>query len=297
MENPSSSQPRALTPQQQLHYNEKGYYFPIKVLSENEVADFRGRFEDYVDQREERLKSLLQRDRRNYFTDLHLCMEWVYRIVSNPIVLDAVESILGPNLLVWGAQWFPKLPSEKAYVSWHQDGTYWGLHPPSVTTAWIAFTESNMENGCMRVVPGTHKFPLLPQRETYAANNMLSRGQEIAVEVDEQQAVDLVLRPGEMSLHHIGIIHGSGPNQSKGPRIGLAIRYIAPEVKQSGRERDVAMLVRGKDEYGNFKLVTPPERDESPEESAVLAEAQRRKTANIMADQPPRPNGFVRKEG
>jgi len=142
----------------------------------------------------------------------------------------------------------------------------------------------------MRVVPGTHKYPLLPQRETYAANNMLSRGQEIAVEVDERQAVDLVLRPGEMSLHHIGIIHGSGPNKTNGPRIGLAVRYVAPEVMQTGRERDIAVLVRGKDEYGHFEVVNPPERDVRPEESSLLAEAQRRKSANILPDQPPRPN-------
>jgi chlorinating enzyme len=221
---------------------------------------------------------------------MHLCLEWVYRIVSDSSILDAVESILGPNLLVWGAQWFPKLPHEKAYVSWHQDGTYWGLHPPSVTTAWIAISESTRENGCMRVVPGTHEHPMLPQRETYATNNMLSRGQEIAVEVDEKQAVDLVLNPGEMSLHHIAIVHGSGPNTSNNTRIGLAVRYIAPEVMQSGRERDIAVLVRGKDDYGHFELASPPARDESPEESSLLAEAQRRKSANILPDQPPRPN-------
>jgi hypothetical protein len=290
MVNALSNPPRSLTPQQQFHYQEKGYYFPIRVFDEVEAADFRRRFQEYYDQRQDRLKGLLQRDRRNYLTDMHLCLEWAYKMVSNPNVLDAVESILGPNVLAWTAQWFPKLPQEKAYVSWHQDGTYWGLRPPSVTTAWIALSESNPENGCMRVVPGTHKYPLLEQRETYAANNMLSRGQEIAAEVDEKQAVDLVLRPGEMSLHHIGIIHGSGPNLSHGPRIGLAIRYIAPEVMQTGRERDIAMLVRGKDDYGHFELVNPPERDESPEESAIVAEAMRRRTTNIMPDDSPRPN-------
>jgi len=118
---------------------------------------------------------------------------------------------------------------------------------------------------------------------------MLSRGQEIAVEVDEKQAVDLVLNPGEMSLHHIAIVHGSGPNNTNGARIGLAVRYIAPEVMQSGRERDIAMLVRGRDDYGHFELANPPERDASPEESSVLAEALRRKSANILSDQAPRP--------
>jgi hypothetical protein len=288
-----SRSPRGLTPREKVDYQEQGYYFPIRVFSEAEAAGLRKRFLDYVDPRQERLSGMLQRDRRNVFTDLHLCLPWVYRLVSHPPVLNAVESVLGPNLLVWGSQWFPKLPGEKAYVSWHQDGTYWGLNPPSVTTAWIALSASNRENGCMRVVPGTHNSPLLPQRDTYAANNMLSRGQEIAVEVDENKAVDLVLRPGEMSLHHIGIVHGSGPNSSDGPRIGLAVRYITPEVRQSGQARDFAVLVRGRDDHGNFDLVEPPERDDNPEESTLLAEAQRRKSANIMPDQAP-PNAGVR---
>jgi ectoine hydroxylase-related dioxygenase (phytanoyl-CoA dioxygenase family) len=227
------------------------------------------------------MKGLLPRDRRAYLTETHLFLRWVYRIVSHPRVLDAVESVLGPNLLVWGSQWFPKMPGDKAYVSWHQDGTYWGLTPPSVTTAWVALSASTRENGCMRVVPQTHKAAMLPQRETYAPDNMLSRGQEIAVEVDEAQAVDLVLRPGEFSLHHIGTVHGSGPNHSNQPRIGLAIRYIAPEVVQQGA-RDVALLVRGKDEHGHFDLVAPPDRDGSLEENSTHAEALRRKTGNIM---------------
>ena len=123
-----------------------------------------------------------------------------------------------------------------------------------------------------------------------AANNMLSRGQEIAVEVDENQAVDLILRPGEMSVHHIGIIHGSGPNQSKRSRIGLAIRYIAPEVMQAGRERDVAMLVRGKDEYGHFEVVNPPERDEPPRKARCWPKPSGANPPISLADQPPRPS-------
>lgn len=289
MQNALPNQAGSLTPEQLSFYQEHGYYFPISVFGEAEAADFRKRFDDYLGQREAQVKGMLQRDRRNTFTDLHLCMPWVYQMVSHPLVLDAVESVLGPNLLVWGAQWFPKLPGEKAYVSWHQDGAYWGLKPPTVTTAWIAITESVRENGCMRVVPGTHQYPSLPQRETYAADNMLSRGQETAVEIDEKKAVDLVLRRGEISLHHVGAVHGSGPNTSNGPRIGLAVRYIAPEVKQSGRKLDIAVLVRGKDEYGHFELAKPTERGENPEESALLAEAHRRKTANIMPSQPPRP--------
>jgi chlorinating enzyme len=277
-----ADQSRKLDPGQQSFYAEKGYFFPLRALDTEEANGFLKRFLEYGDQNAHRLRGLLQRDRRIYLSEMHLFLEWVYRIVSHSSVLDAVESVLGPNILVWGSQWFPKLPGDRAYVSWHQDGTYWGLHPPSVTTAWIAFSESTPENGCMRVVPGTHKTPKLPQRETYAPDNMLSRGQEIAVEVDEAQAVDLILQPGEMSLHHIGIVHGSGPNSSSRARIGLAVRYIGPEVIQDGPARDIAVLVRGKDEYGHFDLAEPPQRDASPEESSIHAEASRRKAANIL---------------
>lgn len=282
MDSTAASLSRKLTVGQQHHYREQGYCFPLRVLEETEAAGLRNQFQDYVDRHAEKLKRLLPRDRRAYLTETHLCLPWVYRLVTHPAVLDAVESVLGPNLLVWGSQWFPKLPGDKAYVSWHQDGTYWGLHPPNVTTAWIALSESTTANGCMRVVPRTHLASLLPQRETYAPDNMLSRGQEIAVEVDEAQAVDLVLRPGEMSLHHIGLVHGSGPNHSTAPRIGLAIRYISPDVIQEGASRDIAVLARGKDDYGHFDLVTPSDREENPEESALHREALQRKGSNIL---------------
>lgn len=274
---------RKLGPEQQAFYRERGYFFPVRVLGGDEANDFRQRFETYLDQYSARLNQLLPRDRRVYLSETHLFLKWVYQIVALPSILDAVEAVLGPNILVWGTQWFPKAPGDRAYVSWHQDGTYWGLHPPNVTTAWIALSESTVENGCMRVVPGTQRTPKLPQRETYAADNMLSRGQEIAVDVDEGHAIDLILEPGEMSLHHIGIVHGSGPNHSNRARIGLAVRYVGPEVKQEGSVRDNAMLVRGKDDYGHFELVGAPQEDSTPEQSSVHAEALGRKAANILS--------------
>jgi ectoine hydroxylase-related dioxygenase (phytanoyl-CoA dioxygenase family) len=190
--------------------------------------------------------------------------------------------------MVWGSRWFAKMPGEKTYVSWHQDATYWGLHPPNVTTAWIALSHSNPENGCMRVIPGTHLGELLPQTETYAPENALSRGQEIAVEVDESRAVDLKLRPGEMSFHHIGIVHGSNVNTSDKPRIGIAVRYITPDVVQDGPERPLGMLVRGKDDFGNFELIDPPQTDEFPMPGQTPKAVQRMmKSVMRTASQPP----------
>ena len=184
--------------------------------------------------------------------------------------------------MAWSSQWFPKFPHDQTFVSWHQDASYWGLSPPNVTTAWIALSDSTPANGCMRVIPKTHNGALLPQRDTYAEANLLSRGQEIAVEVDESRAVDFVLQPGEFSLHHVGIVHGSGPNESDGLRLGLAVRYISPEVVQNGSERDMVMLMRGRDDHGNFDIVAPPERDLAYGLSAVHAESLARKKRNLL---------------
>ena len=272
-----------LSPAQQRHYQEQGYYFPVCVFEDAEAAEFRAHFLEYLAQNQHRLQGLPPREHYTVTVGTHLKLRWVYRLISHPKVLDAVESVLGPNLVVWASQWFAKMPGDKTYVSWHQDATYWGIHPPHVTTAWIALSECGPENGCLRVIPGTHLGSLLPQVETYARDNALSRGQEIAVEVDESQAVDLVLRPGEISLHHAGIVHGSNANLSNKPRIGCAVRFITPEVVQGGAQRQIALLVRGRDEFGHFDLVTPPQSDTvSSEDEAIHQEALRRMRSNLM---------------
>jgi len=223
---------------------------------------------------------VIPRERRAIFAGTHLMLHWVYQIVSHPSVLAAVEGVLGPDLLVWESAWFFKFPKDKAFVSWHQDGTYWGIHPPNVVTAWVALSESKPENGCLRVIPKTHKSSFLSQRETYDRDNMLSRGQEVAVGVDESLAVDVVLRPGEMSLHHVALVHGSIANTSEMPRIGIAIRYTSPDVVQEAPERQIVQLVRGKDRYGHFDVVEPP--TEGIVNHAIQAEALRRVLVNVL---------------
>lgn len=267
---------------QQAAYRQKGYHFPIRAFTEAEAAPLRRKFLDYWEGNNEKLRTLLPRERGSYFIETHLFLRWAYEIAAHPLILDAVESVLGPNVMAWSSQWFPKFPHDKAFVSWHQDATYWGLSPPNVTTAWIALTESTVANGCMRVIPESHTGAPLPQRETYAEANMLSRGQEIAVEVDESRAVDLELHPGEFSLHHIGIVHGSRPNEADIPRIGIAIRYISPDVIQHGSERDLVLLLRGRDNHGHFDLGEPPERDMAYGESAAHADSLARKKRNLM---------------
>ena len=144
--------------------------------------------------------------------------------------------LIGPNILVWGANFFLKEPRSDAYVSWHQDATYWGLEPADIVTAWVAFTPSTVESGCMRVVPGTHQGGIVEHRETWDADNLLSRGQEIAVEVDVEKVVDVVLKPGEMSLHHVKIAHNSEPNRSAQRRDRLR-HPLRRRAREAGRRR------------------------------------------------------------
>jgi non-heme Fe2+,alpha-ketoglutarate-dependent halogenase len=267
-----------LSPEQRQFYEQNGYLYPLRVFNDNETAAFRRQFDQYTDQNKDRLSKLIPRERRAVYGLTHLMLPWVYEMVSHPRVLDAVEGAIGPNLLVWGSDWFVKFPGDAAFISWHQDGAYWGLNPPKVATAWIALSPSTMESGCMQVMPGTQKTQL-PQRETYALDNALSRGQEIALEVDESKAVALQLEPGEMSLHHIGIAHGSKANHAGYARIGIAVRYIAPEVVQKGVERQIVQLVRGKDEHGNFEIVAPP--SDAASAAEIRKEADLRMLKNV----------------
>lgn len=194
----------------------------------------------------------------------HLLYPWMDALVRHPAILDAVEDLLGPNLFCWGSQFFTKNAHDESYVSWHQDGTYWGLSSPDVVTAWVALTPSSPKNGCMRVIPGTQRRQV-PHADTFADSNLLSRGQEIAVSVDLAQAVDVVLQPGQMSLHHVLIFHGSEPNGSDLRRVGFAIRYVPTSVSQTSGIRESALLVRGVDEFGHFDHEASPEADMHPD--------------------------------
>lgn len=187
-------------------------------------------------------------------------------LARTPAILDAVESLLGPNLLVWSVELFIKEPGSMKTVSWHQDLTYWGMgETDGEVTAWVALSDVSVEAGCMRFIPGSHAGQIVAHADTYAADNLLSRGQEIQG-VDEAAAVHGMLLPGEMSLHHGRTFHASGPNRSADRRIGLAIRYVTPEVRAPELGRDYAMLVRGMDAAqgwislaGPRGLFTPPD--------------------------------------
>ena len=249
--------PGSLAAADAASYAAQGYHFPVRVFAEDEAAALLARLRAAEAQLGGRLEGRMNQKP-------HLLFPWICDLVRHPRVLDAVESVIGPDILCWGSQFFMKGAQDPAYVSWHQDGTYWGLSSPDVVTAWIALTPSVPESGNMRIVPGTHR-SLVPHTDTFAKDNLLSRGQEVAVEVDEADAVDITLRPGEMSLHHVLIVHGSEPNRATWPRIGFAIRYVPTHVRQLNGEKDSALLVRGTDRFHHFEHETPPEAELHPD--------------------------------
>ncbi len=237
-------------------YREQGYHAPIRVLSTAEALGLRANLENF-----EAGAGALEGKMRQ---KPHLLFTWLNDLIHHPTILDAVEDVLGPDLLCWGSSFFIKNPRDPGFVSWHQDSTYWGLDPADVITAWVALSDSTPENGAMRVMPATHTMDQIAHRDTFKKENLLSRGQEIMVDVDEKQAVTLELMAGEMSLHHVRLIHGSDPNPSDKRRIGYAIRYIPTYVRQIAGSHDSATLVRGTDRHGNFELEQRPDFDMSP---------------------------------
>ena len=232
-------------------YRRDGFVFPIEILSRSEVDGFRGAFE-----------SLIERS-RDYspkrFDRLHVYFDWAYQIVTHKRLLDVVESILGDDILVYGTLVLAKQPHDLRYASWHQDSFYSGLHLTPSTTAWIALTPSHHGNGCMRVIPGSHKLGSMEHENVADDPHMLNRrGERIKIDVDESVAVDVVLKPGEISLHESTLVHGSTPNKSDEPRIGFIVRFVTSQMRNPNTR---LMRVRGDGDCSHLDLAERPAED------------------------------------
>lgn len=264
-------------------YQKNGVLFPRPAISAASAQHMLERFEALEKKEGGRLSK-----RTNHKP--HLLLTWLADLVRHPTILDQVESLLGPNLLCWASDFFSKSPDDGMRVTWHQDSTYWGLSKPDIVTAWVAFTPSTVKSGCLRVVPGSHLKDQIPHGDTFAADNMLSRGQEIQVKVDERDAVDVELQPGQMSLHHVRLIHGSEPNRADHRRIGFAIRYVPTYVRQISGGRDTATLVRGQDTFGHFDPEPAPASDFHPDAVAFHAKSYDDTTRILYAGAAQRPS-------
>ena len=233
-------------------YERDGYVVPLEVMTPGRAAEYRALFESV--EATYAHDAVASRMVKGFAS---VVLPFVDEIMRLPSLLAPVRKILGDDLLVMGANFFIKEPSTSAFVSWHQDLTYWGYDDISEVTAWVALTEATPANGCMRFIPGSHQHQIVGHHDTFDESNMLSRGQEISVEVNESEAVDAALRPGQMSLHHGHLFHASNPNSSSDRRIGLALRYVTPAMRQVSGQTPVAHLVAGEDRFGNFELLQP----------------------------------------
>jgi non-haem Fe2+, alpha-ketoglutarate-dependent halogenase len=248
---------KALSAADIARYDTDGYLCPLPAIPATEAQRLRARLEA----RERAAGGPFRGHLRH---KVHLLLPWLWDLMCTPAILDAAEDLLGPDLLCWSTSFFTKEAGDPSFVSWHQDATYWGLSSPEVVTAWVALSPSTIAAGAMRVIPGSHRRQLA-HRDTFAEHNLLTRGQEVAADVDPAEAVDLVLAPGEMSLHHVLIVHGSEPNRSADRRIGFAMRYIPTRVRQVAGARDSAALVRGVDTYRHFEPEQRPTAEFEPE--------------------------------
>jgi non-heme Fe2+,alpha-ketoglutarate-dependent halogenase len=235
---------KLLTPEQAAAYERDGFVFPVPVLDASEVAGMRGELEAWERARgatidfPEKSKS-------------YLLFDWADQLVHHPKILDAVEDLIGPDILVYHSTLFLKEARTPAFVRWHQDSTYFYLEPHEHVTAWVALSNASVEAGCMRVLPGSQRWGAFDHDDKPEPLNMIRRGQGISGRFDDATGSLMPVRAGEMSLHHTDLVHASGANDSDDRRIGYAISYIPAHVRPRGDVRPSALQVRGRD-HGNF---------------------------------------------
>jgi len=248
---------KTLTAAQIEGYHRDGYVFPITAMTPGEAAAFRAELERF----EDRIGSRLPKAEHKYRSRSYLMFEWAQRLIRNPVVLDAVEDLIGPDILVYTATWFIKEAHTGSFAAWHQDSTYFGLTPNDRhVTAWIALSEASIDSGCMQFLPGSIRRGQLAHGTGLQAS-VNDAGQFIREPIEDRSAVHGVLKPGEFSLHSTLLVHQSGANISDDRRIGLGVSFIPTSVRHVGAARVPAHLVRGTDRYGHFDLDPIPTGD------------------------------------
>jgi len=257
---------KILSDPQVIQFHKNGFLPAFPVLSVDQAEQLRANLESFEAENEGVLKGSLR------FKN-HLLFKWLSDLIRSPTILDTVEEIIGPDIMVWSTDWWIKEANSPQFVSWHQDSQYWGLDTDKLVTVWVALSPSTIQSGCMRVLPGSHLGPDLVHEETYHDDNMLTRGQSIG-DIDEDKVVNLLVDIGQAVLFAFRIAHASYPNQTDDRRIGLAIRYIPPDAQQQFSDQDSAALVRGVDNYQHFELEPEPRYDFDPVAVAFHKESE-----------------------
>lgn len=267
---------RKLIPEQVDRYRDAGYLAPVNGLSHHEIEYYHQSFRGFLAAAGWPLDRGVQHKP-------HLYLKWVSDLARHPSIVDAVEDILGPDLLVWRSSFFIKGPRDSSYTAWHQDKRYWGLSSDEVVTAWIALTDSTVENGCLQVLPGSHRQGEVSHSVRPGRGNSLLRGQSADVGVPTHLVASVELKAGQFSLHHVNILHGSQSNRTGEFRAGLAVRYIPTHVRQLG-PRQSATLVRGLDRFGYFDPEPIPRYDYDPVTLRTHARSVRRYAVQVVRE-------------
>lgn len=263
-------------------YWKDGYLFPIPVMPHEDAVALRNELESIES---EWLDSHLPKPLNVYKrVNAHCVLPLAHRIGTDPRILDIVEGILGPDILIYSVEFFIKEPNTSHIVSMHQDLTYWGFGAiDGMITAWLSLSAATPASGGMNFVRGSHKNPILPHEDTFDEKNLLSRGQEINVTVAEKDKVPIEIHPGQMSLHHGLTIHGSGPNTTNDRRIAAVVRYCRPDIAQQDAERDYAIQARGADRLNNFIHFAAPTAPFTPDSLALHDEIRAAQSKILMA--------------
>ncbi|MDE0872388.1 MAG: phytanoyl-CoA dioxygenase family protein [Acidimicrobiales bacterium] len=247
---------KVFTEEQIKQYEADGWVSPVDLLTSEQADECRSQLEAW-----ELLRggSLPSHER----SGAHILFPWIDQLMRADKILDAVEDLIGPNILCWNSVFWIKEAESSSYVGWHQDLQYWGLSNSDVVSIWIALSNAGEDAGCMNVIPGSHK-ETIEHAETYAKNNLLSRGQELEIDISQRKTVPMALKAGQVSFHNVRTAHGSGPNKTNDRRIGLSFHYMPPHTEQTLSEWDSASLVRGTDQYRHFEHCPQPSADLEP---------------------------------
>ncbi len=244
-------------------FREQGYYFPHRLMPKQQANTLTERFMAFT--QSDTAKRYHQPVDQIYLLKGHLLFKWADEICHDEGLLDAVESVIGPDIMVWSSGVFWKAANSGSYVSWHQDSTNYELDDAEgVVRAWVALTPATLENGTMHYMPGGHRLGQIHHKDMKAEGELLSRGETIDLNIDHQATVPVLIDAGEVSFHHLHMPHGSGPNNSDGPRVNYVITFINPKVAPTVGP-DCAMLVRGEDHHGHYELEPRPQKDFDPD--------------------------------
>ncbi len=255
-------------------FHDEGYLFPFQAFSAGTAASYRAEVERTC--ADTAGPAAAAAGTVSYRVKPYLLFRWAASLVREPAILDAVEALIGPDILVFHTTMWWKTRGSASRVPWHQDGTYFGLSPHRHVTAWVALSPSNPQTGCVRVISGSHRAGQMPHVDHRDPTLMLSRGQTLIADVDDTSAIPIVLSPGEFSLHHTMAVHASDPNTGDDDRIGIGISYIPTCVRHVGPTRLSATLVRGYDHHGHFDLEPRPAADLDPAAIAVHRDSDAR---------------------